>query len=87
MEDQGADQDPETPHLGPASQRQHAYIRRLAAEIRNLGTRQLDAFVLRMFDKPLAELSSLDASHLIDTLKSIGANENGGDIPLGKAAS
>ncbi len=87
MEEQGADQDPETPHPGPASQRQYAYIRRLVAEIRNLGTRQLDAFVLRMFDKPLAELSSLDASNLIDTLKSIGASEDGADFPLGKAAS
>ncbi len=87
MEHQGINQDPDTPHSGPASQRQHAYIRRLAAEIRNLGTRQLDAFVLRMFDKPLAELSSLDASNLIDTLKSIEAHEDGGDIPLGKAPS
>ncbi len=54
-----------------ASQKQIGFIHQLARGIRGLGPRNLDQLTGRMFGKPLAGLTSMDASSLIDTLKAI----------------
>lgn len=54
-----------------ASQRQIKFAQQLAREIRDLGDRRLDSVAHKMFNKPVAALSSLEASGLIDCLKGI----------------
>jgi hypothetical protein len=54
-----------------ASARQIEYLERLARENTALGIRRLEALSQRMHRKPIAGLSSFEASGLIDTLKAI----------------
>ena len=82
----GADADHDSRVPG-ASQRQIDYINQLARQVRGLDVRRLEELSQRMFSMPLAGLSSLDASGLIDCLKSINAGKINLDNALNGATS
>jgi hypothetical protein len=70
-----------------ASSRQMEYLHQLARQVDGLGGRRLEALAQQICGKPLANLSSFDASSLIDTLKAIKSGKLDVEGALQGAAS
>ena len=56
-----------------ASSKQLDYVQQLVKQIPGLGVRRLDAVSQKMHDKPVAGLTSIEASALIDLLRDLKA--------------
>jgi hypothetical protein len=56
-----------------ATERQMEFLRKLAGQTPGVGIRRLESFANELAGKPLAGLSSRDASRLIDALKAVKA--------------
>jgi len=70
-----------------ATARQLEYARELAKQISGVGVRRLEAIAHKMHDKPLASLSQVEASALIDVLREAKAGRiDVGQILNGAAA-
>lgn len=70
-----------------ASKRQLEYLNQLARQIEGMGVRRLESLAQQICGKPLVDLSSFDASSLIDTLKAIKAGKLDVEGALQGAAS